>query len=272
VEAWQQRLLGLAAELEAMIDFSDEGEVGEALPKGWTDRLSELRRHLKAALARPSAERLREGVRLVIAGPPNTGKSSLLNWLAGREAAITSALAGTTRDIVEAPTALGGTPFLLIDTAGLRVSNDEIEALGIERARRNLAAADLILWLGAPNQCPDKDRSIVVQSKIDVLEPDPAAEAHVSAETGEGMAELVETIVTRSRTLLPQAGEATLNQRHRHALNLASEALEEAADGYDHLIVAEALRQARHALDQITGRAGVEDMLDALFGRFCIGK
>lgn len=271
VEGWQARLLLLAARLEAVIDFSDEGEVGEGVPAGWEDELERLAEEIAEMLARPPTERLREGVRVVIAGPPNAGKSSLINWLAGRRAAITSAVAGTTRDLVEAPTAIGGAPFLLIDTAGLRDSEDEVESIGVARAREGLAAADLILWLGDPAQCPDPARSLLVQSKIDIAAPDPAAEVAVSAETGQGMDCLIELLIARSRALLPREGEVSLNARHRAAASAALASLRDAR-ATDLLIAAEGLRQARVALDRVTGRAGVEDLLDGLFARFCIGK
>jgi tRNA modification GTPase len=231
-----------------------------------------LAAEIEAALARPAAERLRDGLRVVIAGPPNAGKSSLLNWLAGRQAAITSAIAGTTRDLVEAPTAIGGTPFLLVDTAGLRESRDEVEAIGVDRARASMDAADLILWLGPPEDAPARERTILVQSKRDLEPEERDADARVSAETGEGMEALVALLIARARDLLPGEGEVALNARHRTAIALAAEQLREAKGCHDLLIAAECLRQARVALDQVTGRAGVEDMLDALFGRFCIGK
>ncbi|HMC92397.1 MAG TPA: tRNA uridine-5-carboxymethylaminomethyl(34) synthesis GTPase MnmE [Allosphingosinicella sp.] len=272
VAAWQDRLLTLAAEIEAVIDFSDEGEVGEGLPEAWAEGVKALRQDMEAALARPPAERLREGLRVVIAGPPNVGKSSLLNWLAGRQAAITSAIAGTTRDVVEAPTAIGGTPFVLVDTAGLRDANDEVEKIGVTRARESLEAADLILWLGAADDCPDPARSLRVQSKIDLSPRDPGAEAHVSAETGEGMDPLIALLIARARALLPREGAVALNARHRSAITQAAGALSDACATRDVVLGAESLRLARTALDRVTGRGGVEEMLDALFGRFCLGK
>jgi tRNA modification GTPase len=272
VEAWQARLLGQAAALEAVLDFSDEGEVGEEWPPGWAEGVAALAAEMEAALARPAAERLRDGLRVVIAGPPNAGKSSLLNWLAGRQAAITSAIAGTTRDLVEAPTAIGGTPFLLVDTAGLRDSGDEVEAIGVGRARASMDAADLILWLGDPAEAPARARTILVQSKIDFVTAQREADVRVSAETGEGMDALVALLIARARDLLPGEGEVALNARHRAAITTAAGQLREAEGSQDLLIAAECLRQARVALDRVTGRAGVEDMLDALFGRFCIGK
>jgi len=270
VEAWRARLLEVAARVEAALDFSDEGDVGKAaLPAGVLDALAE---EIDGLLRRPPVERLRDGVRVVIAGPPNAGKSSLLNALAGREAAITSDIAGTTRDLVEAPTAIGGTPFLLVDTAGLRDSIDAIESIGVERARQSLAAADLILWLGEPEACPDPKRSILVHPKADISPAVPSAEVAVSARTGEGLDALVTLVSERAWALLPVEGEVAINARHRAALADAQFWIEEAKATHDPLIVAESLRQARGALDRVTGRAGVEDMLDALFGQFCIGK
>ncbi len=271
VEAWRQRLLALAASLEAALDFSDEGEVGEAWPPGWAGGVDALAGEMEVMLANPPAERLREGIRVVIAGPPNAGKSSLLNVLAQREAAITSAVPGTTRDLIEAPTAIAGIPLLLIDTAGLRESSDEVEAIGVERGRASLAAADLILWLGEPGEAPDPGKTILVHSKCDLPAPGRRSDVRVSAITGEGIGDLVAIVTARARTLLPVEGDVAVNARQREAIVHAHRHLCESG-GADMLIAAEALRQARMELDRITGRAGVEDMLDALFGRFCIGK
>ncbi len=274
VEAWQHALLSLAARLEAVLDFADEGDVEEEQSFIDGAALKTLTVEIQATLDRPASERLRDGIRVVIAGPPNSGKSSLLNWLAGRQAAITSAIAGTTRDLVEAPTAIGGTAFLLIDTAGLRDSGDEIESIGVERARATLAGADLILWLGDPNECPDPPRAINVRSMADLRSdsPGPDVDISVSSETGQGMDELVHLLITRSRALLPINGEVAINLRHRSALAGCLSHLRDAGGSSDPVLASESLRQARIALDSITGRAGVEDMLDALFSRFCIGK
>jgi tRNA modification GTPase len=272
VEAWRQRLLALAAALEAALDFSDEGEVGEAWPPGWEDDLEALAAEMEALLAAPPAERLRDGVRIVIAGPPNAGKSSLLNILVQRQAAITSPLPGTTRDLIEAPTAIGGIPFLLIDTAGLRDGAEEIEKIGVERGRASLATADLILWLGEPADSPDPERTILVRSKCDLPDTPSDFGARVSALTGEGIQALAATIAERARQLLPAEGEVTANARQRDSITLAAQHLREAAAAPDMILAAEALRQARVEMDRVTGRAGVEDMLDMLFGRFCIGK
>ena len=272
VEAWRQTLLALAAALEAALDFSDEGEVGEAWPPDWAGDLDALAADMEALLARPPSERLRDGVRVVIAGPPNAGKSSLLNVLAQREAAITSAVPGTTRDLIEAPLSIAGIPYLLIDTAGLRDGADEVETIGVERARASVAAADLILWLGDPADSPDPRRTIRVGSKCDLDSvADPGSDVRVSAVTGEGIDTLLSAMARRASALLPAEGEVGANARQREAIANAAAHLRESR-APDMLIAAEGLRQARMELDRVTGRAGVEDMLDTLFGRFCIGK
>ena len=268
VMAWQDRLLALAAEVEAALDFADEDDVAP-LPADFGARIAALRADMAAALARPGAERLKDGVRVVIAGPPNAGKSSLLNALAGREAAIVTAIPGTTRDLVEAPVAIGGIPFLLTDTAGLRDTKDAVEAIGVARARASLGAADIVLWLGEPGEAPDG--ALRVHAKADLAPPPPEADLATSVVTGEGLDALVERLQDRARELLPGPGEIALNARHRAAIVEAAGALAE-ANAPDLIVAAEALRMARAALDRVTGKAGVEDMLDALFGRFCIGK
>jgi tRNA modification GTPase len=267
VEAWQARLLALAARIEAMLDFSDEGDVA---PDDIGKPLSALAAELDAYLARPTAERLRDGVRVAIAGPPNAGKSTLLNALTGRDAAITSALPGTTRDAIEAPVAYEGLPFLLVDTAGLRDGADAIEGIGIDRARAQIEAADLVLWLGDPAERPE--RAVVLHAKADLGGAAEGADCVVSAKTGQGMADLVRILIRHSVLMLRTPDAVAPNARQRAALAEAVAALQEAGDAGDPLIAAESLRRARIALDRITGRAGVEDMLDALFGRFCIGK
>jgi tRNA modification GTPase len=271
VEEWRGQVLELAAMLEAVIDFSDEGEVSEEFPSGWHENVAALAAEIGALLRRPTVERLRDGIRVSITGPPNVGKSSLLNVLVGREAAITSAVAGTTRDLVEAPIAIGGTPFLLIDTAGIRDSADKVESIGVERARASMDAADLILWLGDVAEAPDSRRTIAVSPKADLGKIDPRADIAVSSLSGEGIDALVDILIARARDLLPAAGDVAVNRRHRDLLADAVEQLD-ACGTDDLLIAAEALRHVRQLLDRITGRAGVEDMLDALFGRFCIGK
>lgn len=268
VAAWQDRLLGLSARLEAELDFADEGDVAATATTDRTD-IRALRDEIEAWIARPPVERLKDGLRVAIAGPPNAGKSSLFNALVGRDAAITSATAGTTRDLIEAPVAIDGIAFVLIDTAGLRDSADAIEAIGVERAEASIAAADLVLWLGGPEDAPAG--ALRIHSKADLAASSGTEDISVSARTGAGLAALSQLLVARAGSLLPRDGEVPLNRRHRAALAAVSAALAEGSHP-DPLIAAESLRLARRALDRITGQAGVEDMLDALFGRFCIGK
>ena len=271
VAAWTDRVLALAAALEAALDFGDEGDVGEELAPGWEEGRAALASEIRSLLAQPPVERLKDGIRVVIAGPPNAGKSTLLNALVGREAAITSEIPGTTRDLIEAPVSIGGLPFVLTDSAGLRSSRDRIESIGVERAAGAVAAADIVLWLGERGNQPERGAVLAVHAKCDIA-PAPADAIAVSALTGVGMDDLVRILVTHARELLPREGEVALNARHREALALALGHLDAVQPREDMLVAAEELRQARLALDRITGRAGVEDMLDALFGRFCIGK
>lgn len=268
VGEWEKRLLALGAEIEAALDFSDEDDVAP-LAEDFGPRLGALRDELSAWLARPPAERLKDGIRVVITGPPNAGKSSLLNALADRDAAIVTAIAGTTRDVIEAPLAIDGMPFVLVDTAGLRESGDAIEAIGIDRARASAAAADILLWLGPPEARPAQ--AVQLHPKADLGFAPDAEGILVSVVSGDGLDELRRLLVARASGLLPPEGEVALNARHRKALGEASAELAGSAHG-DLLIKAEHLRRARKALDRVTGRSGVEDMLDALFGRFCIGK
>jgi tRNA modification GTPase len=270
VGEWQARLLTLSARIEAAIEFEDdEGDV-PALTTVEQDLLAGLAGDLAAALAQPPAERLKDGVRIVVAGPTNAGKSSLINALAGRDVAIASAVAGTTRDIIEVPLVLNGMPCLLIDSAGLRKSGGRLEQIGIARARAAIDSADLILWLGKPDDCPRPEQSILIHAKADIAAPQHSGLA-ISVVTGTGMAELRQALFERAAVLLPGAEAVALNARHRHLVAEAASQLTTARH-HDPILIAEHLRAARIALDRITGRAGVEDMLDALFGRFCIGK
>jgi tRNA modification GTPase len=275
VEVWRRDLLAASARIEAILDFSDEDDVPDfdAAILGAAEGIAA---EIEAALARPSSERLRDGVRIVLAGPPNAGKSTLLNRLAGRDAAITAPTAGTTRDLIEAPVAIGGIAFLLIDTAGLRDGDDAIERIGIDRARGALDGADIILWLGDATHCPDPHRAIIVHAQVDLdgRRSAPAdADVAISALTGEGIEALTQLITSRAATLVPGEGEVAFNRRQRTALAECAAALRMIEQGGSDLVLAaEALRLARAALDSVTGRAGIEDMLDALFGQFCIGK
>lgn len=270
VDRWTDRLLVLSAQAEAVLDFADEGDVATASVD--LAALRSLSDDIQEALAVPAAERLKDGVRIVLAGPPNAGKSSLFNALVGRSAAIVSDIPGTTRDRIEAPVALGGVPLLLVDTAGLRDAADPVEAIGVERAREGLDAADVVLWLGEDAGAPPHANLIRIATKVDVAAPAAGAEIAVSAVTGTGLELLIARLLDEARAFLPGPGEYALNRRQREALRDCQQRLEEALASPDPLIVAEMLRFARDALDRITGRAGIEDMLDGLFGRFCIGK
>lgn len=270
VEGWRQRLLHLAAMLEAELDFAEEEDV--ALPAGFTADLAALYDDIAAALAAPSAEMLREGFRVALAGPPNAGKSTLFNALVEQEAAITAAIPGTTRDVLTRPVAIAGVPFLLIDMAGLRDdSTDEVEAIGIARAEVEIARADLVLWLGPEKQGPDGAWEIDAQCDRPSARKSSAA-LRLSALTGQGMTALRQRLVDHARTHMPKPGQATLNARQRGLLHVAARGLEEARHTPDPLIQAELLRTARVSFDRLVGRSGTEDVLDALFGRFCIGK
>lgn len=270
---WQTELLALSALAEAALDFSDEDDVpGQGIENDILSGVADLLVRVERECKRPSAERLRDGIRVVIAGPPNAGKSTLLNALAGRDAAIVSDIAGTTRDRIEVPLALDGVPFLLTDTAGLRDGADDIEAIGIDRARAALTEADIILWLGEPSEAPPD--SIVLAGQADRVGwamPE-GAEIAISAATGLGLDDLVLALKTKAAALLPVEGEYALHVRQRDALSNLARHLRDAVDQLDMLIVAEMLRLARGSIDKLTGRSGTEDMLDALFGNFCIGK
>ena len=268
VGEWQTKLLRVSAQIEAALDFSDESDVGEGTPP-YRDSLVEILETLEVLIASPPAERLKDGVRVVLAGPPNIGKSSLFNSLIDRDGAIVSEIAGTTRDRIEAPVVISGIPFLLIDTAGLRTETDDaIEAIGIARTGEALAAADIILWLGEAGTAPDG--SLIVAAKAD-LEVQREG-LPVSVVTGNGIEALKRAIIERARALLPKPGALALNARHREILAQVLTELSDAKASEDPLITAEHLRRARTKLDAITGRSGVEDMLDVLFGAFCIGK
>jgi len=278
VEEWRAELLRISARLEAALDFSDEDDVGEGeatLPAGFAGECIALAERIDAWLSRPRAEPLKEGFRVVLAGPPNAGKSTLFNALVEQEAAITAAEPGTTRDVLTFAASLDGVPFTFVDTAGLRDDGaGEIERIGIARARAAAEKADLILWLGPEGEGPEGRTLWEIAARAD----DPIAPRKsdkalaLSARTGEGLAALRSALVDHARRSLPAPGQAALNQRQHDRLSEVAEALRFAAVERDGLLAAENLRLARCALDALVGRTGTEDMLDALFGRFCIGK
>ena len=274
IDRWSHRLLQLSAMTEAVLDFSDEDDVPDmGMEAEVRAGILLLAQDVAEILAAPAAERLRDGVRVVLAGPPNAGKSTLLNRLVGRDAAIVSDIAGTTRDRIEVPASLGGVAFLFTDTAGLREeAGDAIEAIGMDRARLALDAADIILWLGEEEESPRAD-ALLIAAQCD-RHPHDAQRAglRLSARTGEGMDALVALLLDRAATLLPGEGDYALHQRQRSGAERLHAHLLSAARTRDSLITAEELRQARAAIDALTGQASTEDMLDRLFAGFCIGK
>ncbi|NML94607.1 tRNA uridine-5-carboxymethylaminomethyl(34) synthesis GTPase MnmE [Novosphingobium olei] len=278
VNDWRTSLLSLSAQLEAALDFSDEDDVGDgigALPEGFAAGCTALASEIGAWLSRPRAEPLREGFRVVLAGPPNAGKSTLFNALVEAEAAITAPQAGTTRDVLTRSVALDGVPFTFADTAGLRDDGaGEIERIGIARALAEAASADLVLWLGPEGEGPQGAAlwEIEAQADRDDTSAKSAPVCRVSALTGQGLAALRNALVAHARSALPKPGEAALNTRQHRLLSDVAASVLLAPDERDPLLAAEQLRLGRRALDALVGRTGTEDMLDALFGRFCIGK
>jgi tRNA modification GTPase len=285
VEAWRGQLIATLARLEAAIDFVDEGDVPEDLVTPARRMASELAADIREALKDAArGEKLREGFVVAIAGPPNAGKSTLLNRLAQREAAIVTELPGTTRDPIEVALDLGGVPMILVDTAGVRETQDPIEAEGVRRAKARAESADLVLWLteagvaAAPPPALFEGRAVAVRTKGDLIDSEAqrriAGEADllISARSGFGMDSLIEVLTQEAEAL---AGEPALvtHARQRHALEQAAASLERAVftDAGEE-IVAEELRLAARALGRVTGRVDVEEVLGEVFRNFCVGK
>lgn len=271
VRKWRAELVEAAAAIEARIDFADEDDVPEDDGSAKAT-IARLKAEIAAMLAAPPAERLRDGIRVVIAGPPNSGKSTLFNVLVGREAAIATPVPGTTRDLLEYPVQFDGLPFVFVDTAGLRHTDDSVEQIGVSRARDAIEGADIVLWMGAPETAPREALSIHGRSDLPGRETLPSgADLAVSALKGHGVTGLRRLLVSRGTSLLPRQGEIALGERQRQALREAVSALEYGVST-DILFVSEALRAARASLDRLTGEGGIEPLLDAIFSRFCIGK
>ena len=272
VDIWREQVLMLAARVEAVLDFGDEDDVA-GLPADFNEKLGNVSREICDWLARPHAEALKEGFRVVLAGPPNAGKSTLFNALVDSEAAITSPSAGTTRDVITRPVAMGGIAFTFVDTAGLRdESSDAVEMIGIDRARNELDRADLVLWLGPEGEGPQGAWEIAAQVDRADSSVKSTPDHAVSALSGVGMTGLKQALIMTAARAMPRPGDAALNARQHTLLAEVRDALGAAQGAADPLIQAEDLRLARAALDRLIGRATTEDMLDALFGRFCIGK
>lgn len=269
-DSWREHLIILMAELEADLDFSDEGDVVPGQGDAILQAIRALARAISSALATaPVAERIRQGLTIAIVGPPNAGKSSLLNALAGRDVAIVTPHAGTTRDVLEVHLNLGGRPAVLLDTAGLRETNDPVEAEGIARARARAAAADLVL-----NLTPGPQQNIV--SKIDQTGEAPGwhdGRLNVSATTGAGLPDLEAWLAQWAAEQIP-VGEPPVvtSARQSHLLGETLVHLHEAEKEADPVLRAEALRSASHTLGRLTGRIDPETVLGAIFSRFCIGK
>jgi len=276
VDRWRGHLVRAAALLEATIDFADE-EVPEDVGPEVGDLLTAVRLDLQRQIAGiGAAERLRDGFEVAILGRPNAGKSTLLNALAGRDVAITSDIAGTTRDVIEVRMDLGGLPVTVLDTAGLRESMDDVERLGIERARQRAELADLRVHLVAPGESPVgpvADDDLVVRSKSDLIAGDGLA---VSGLTGAGIGELIAAISDRLMPMALGSGLAT-RERHRRAMQQANEALDDVVRDMGRLVetpdlLVHRLREGIVALDELVGRVDVEHVLDEIFASFCIGK
>lgn len=277
--SWREKLIEAMSLLAAELDFSDEGDVGGPLQEQALALAGEVLASLRKALGSfAMGERVRDGFVIVLAGPPNAGKSSLLNALAQRDVAIVSPIAGTTRDALEVRLDLEGLPVILIDTAGLRDSVDPIEAEGVRRARAHAERADLVLSLrdidSGPYRIEERAPVLRVATKSDLPGTILPGELAISVKTGEGLAELLAAIVARLQ-MLDQGEPALLTrERHRAAVSDAIAALERAtmADHGQGELLAEDMRLAVVALERLVGRIDVEDVLDRLFAGFCIGK
>ncbi|MBG0794942.1 tRNA uridine-5-carboxymethylaminomethyl(34) synthesis GTPase MnmE [Methylocystis sp. H62] len=276
VEGWRAALVESLAFVEAELDFSDEADVGVFSPARLGALLSPLAVDLRAALQlAPASERMREGFLVMILGRPNVGKSTLINALTRRDLAIVSPIPGTTRDMIEAHLDIGGLPVTLIDTAGLREAADAIERIGVDRTLARVETADLALWLSDSAEAPPHDEieMIRVATKTD-LTPAPQGAIGVCALSGEGLEALAVAIEARARARMGDgAASLIVRERHRHALEQAVESIDSILAGGGALeLQAEELRRASQALGRIVGAVDVEEILDAVFSRFCIGK
>ena len=285
---WRAQIIEAQALIEAGIDFSDEGDVPAELTAPALAKIRRLLDEIQNVLATESrGERLRDGLVVAIAGPPNVGKSTLMNQLARREVAIVSPHAGTTRDIIEVQLDLDGYPVTVIDTAGIRETDDPVEQEGVRRARARAAEADLILWLTdaeGPGLLPQSDAPVwPVRNKIDLMgtaETLPGGKAGertfaISAWRGDGVAELISALVGFAQDFFGATeGGLIARARQRDLLQQAAASLKRsiAAIGKGEELTAEDLRSAAYALGRLLGRVDVEDILDVIFRDFCIGK
>lgn len=284
-DGWRARLVKALAHLETVIDFPDEDLPADVAARLWAevkDLVEEIGRHLDDG---GRGERIRDGLRVAIIGPPNAGKSSIINMLSGRDAAIVAATPGTTRDVIEVHLDLAGFAVTLADTAGLREAADEIEREGIRRSRLTAETADLKIAVfdgTAPQEEMTESttaalidaNTLVVINKGDLLRAPPAAAGHViSAKTGAGVPAFLEALTAKVKDKIGIHASAPLTRaRHRQALQECREALHRASTARLPELAAEDLRLAARALGRITGRVDVEEILDVVFRDFCIGK
>lgn len=291
-EEWRARLLRCLARVEAAVDFIEEDGVAEAALADVSGDIAGLLADMSAALLlAETARAVREGIKIVLAGPPNTGKSSLLNTLARRDAAIVSARPGTTRDVIEVAMEIAGMAVVLTDTAGLRAeTGDEIERIGMERSLKEAGKADILVWVSSPDVAGSAVAaagvlpSLVVVNKADLLteesgllrnETSAGRPVRVSSRSGEGVVELVERLAELVRQKYGQIeAPVVVRNRQRQAICESIRCLNDSlGHGPQQLeLMAEDLRKAAHGLSRVTGRIDVEDLLAAIFSEFCIGK
>jgi tRNA modification GTPase len=281
-EAWRRQIISAQARIEAAIDFSDEGDVSEDVAAASLKEVAGLRAELDAVLAEAQrGERVRDGIVVAIAGPPNAGKSSLMNAIAQRDVAIVSPIAGTTRDVIEVHLDLQGFPVTIIDTAGIHDSSEPIEQEGIRRSRLRAESADLVLWVDDLSGQPVLPEAFGVDvwrigSKSDLVDSSAKQRSDwlTSTRSGDGVGELVSAIGAYVAERYGR-GESRIitRERHRLAIQDSRDALlrAEAATLGDE-VVAEELRLAGRGLERLLGRIDVEHVLDAVFRDFCIGK
>ena len=274
-EGWRGEILDMSASLVAALDFADEGDVPDDVASGLRSRAARLASELALLLEDSHrGEVIRDGATVVLAGAPNAGKSSLLNYLARRDAAIVSPIPGTTRDFVEVTVDMEGMPVVFVDTAGLRVSDDPVEQIGIERSRARARQADLVIWLSEDDSAPPSDLSdsIRVRSKSDRSSGD-ESRLSISSVTGDGLQDLLALVASRLGHLPSREPALVTQARQRDCLSKCRQALERLAAKNAALeLAAEELRLAGSALDSLVGRIDIEDVLGAIFSRFCIGK
>lgn len=278
---WRADLLDALSLLDAEIDFADEGDAPSSVLPRVRAILTELQQDLQAALFEAArAERIRSGYRIALAGRPNAGKSSLMNALVRREVAIVSEHAGTTRDVIEVEFDLGGYSVLISDTAGLRETNDPVETIGIERTKREIKQADLVLWLedATSDIChPDPGSSAMLQvaTKLDLVSDPPAwAELSLSVKTGQGIDALISFLEKHAAQTLSGEPPLITNLRQQACIAAAARHLQSAMshEGEALELVADDLQRVSGELEALMGRIGVEDILGTIFSRFCMGK